>query len=219
MLLHWSRRDHRLLHRRPLVQGHHPYRRFVTIGAAARQPLCCIFRKTRYNREYLRLEEFRHDCHCDRRALTDVRLAHPGPVRSRRARGCVRESVDRSPRRFCKPWRGAVRPSADEEYEAALLALCREVLEIEGEKPVLLPVGAKTLAMVSRSRDAFSAVAGLCAATPSQLTFFNDKAAVSALAKTLGVPVPESFERQPEEADEPFFLPRAASLRGQAALR
>ena len=27
----------------------------------------------------------------------------------------------------------------DEEYEAALLALCREVLEIEGEKPVLLP--------------------------------------------------------------------------------
>ena len=48
----------------------------------------------------------------------------------------------------------------DEEYEAALLALCREVLEIEGEKPVLLPVGAKTLAMVSRSRDAFSAVAG-----------------------------------------------------------
>ena len=47
----------------------------------------------------------------------------------------------------------------DEEYEAALLALCREVLEIEGEKPVLLPVGAKTLAMVSRSRDAFSAVA------------------------------------------------------------
>ena len=90
----------------------------------------------------------------------------------------------------------------DEEYEAALLALCREVLEIEGEKPVLLPVGAKTLAMVSRSRDAFSAVAGLCAATPSQLTLFNDKAAVSALAKTLGVPVPESFERQPEEADE-----------------
>ncbi len=93
----------------------------------------------------------------------------------------------------------------DEEYEAALLALCREVLEIEGEKPVLLPVGAKTLAMVSRSRDAFSAVAGLCAATPSQLALFNDKAAVSALAKTLGVPVPESFERQPEEADEPFF--------------
>ena len=93
----------------------------------------------------------------------------------------------------------------DEEYEAALLALCREVLEIEGEKPVLLPVGAKTLAMVSRSRDAFSAVAGLCAATSSQLALFNDKAAVSALAKTLGVPVPESFERQPEEADEPFF--------------
>lgn len=51
----------------------------------------------------------------------------------------------------------------------------------------------------------FPPVAGLCAATPSQLALFNDKAAVSALAKTLGVPVPESFERQPEEADEPFF--------------
>ena len=30
--LHWSRGHYRLLHRRPLVQGHHPYRRFVTIG-------------------------------------------------------------------------------------------------------------------------------------------------------------------------------------------
>ena len=93
----------------------------------------------------------------------------------------------------------------DEDYEAALLALCREVRKAEGEPPALLPVGAKTLAMVSRSRDAFSAAAGLCVATPSQLALFNDKAAVSALAKSLGVPVPESFERQPEEADETFF--------------
>ena len=93
----------------------------------------------------------------------------------------------------------------DEAYEAALLALCREVLNAEGEKPALLPVGAKTLAMVSRSRDAFSAVVGLCAATPSQLALFNDKAAVSALAKSLGVPVPESFERLPAEADGAFF--------------
>ena len=31
----------------------------------------------------------------------------------------------------------------DEEYEAALLALCREVLEIEGEKPVLFAGGRK----------------------------------------------------------------------------
>ena len=94
----------------------------------------------------------------------------------------------------------------DEAYEAALLALCREVLEKGGKKPALLPVGAKPLAMVSRSRDAFSAVAGLCIAPPSQLALFNDKAAVSALAKTLGIPVPESFERQPEEADEAFFF-------------
>lgn len=110
--LHWSRRDHRLLHRSPSCARASSISQVCNNGAAARQPLCCIFRKTRYNREYLRLEEFRHDCHCDRRALPDVRLAHPGPVRSRRARGCVRESVDRSPRRFCKPWRGAVRPSA-----------------------------------------------------------------------------------------------------------
>ena len=84
----------------------------------------------------------------------------------------------------------------DEGYEDALLALCREIAAQEGEKPALLPVGAKTLALLSESRAQFSSVAGLCIASPAQLSLLNDKGAVAELAQSLFVPVPESFARQ-----------------------
>ena len=93
----------------------------------------------------------------------------------------------------------------DETYEQALLALCREIYEKEGEKPALLPVGAKTLAMLSAKLDQFSAAAGVCAAELSQLEQLNDKAAAAGLARSCGVPVPESFEKREGEGEEAFF--------------
>lgn len=41
----------------------------------------------------------------------------------------------------------------EDGYLDALLALCREILAQEGEKPALLPVGAKTLALLSEHRE------------------------------------------------------------------
>ena len=93
----------------------------------------------------------------------------------------------------------------EEGYLDALLALCREILAQEGEKPALLPVGAKTLALLSEHRERFSPVAGLCIATPTQLALLNDKAAVSSLAQKLSVPVPENFERKSGEDLDAFF--------------
>ena len=107
----------------------------------------------------------------------------------------------------------------EEGYLDALLALCREILAQEGEKPALLPVGAKTLALLSEHRERFSPVAGLCIATPTQLALLNDKAAVSSLAQKLSVPVPENFERKSGEDLDAFFCPGAASVRGKAPLR
>ena len=90
-------------------------------------------------------------------------------------------------------------------YPDALYALCREELEQSGEKPALLPVGAQTLAILAREQARFSAVCGLCIPSPEQLSLFNDKAAVAALAAKLGIAVPQSYEMAEGERREDFF--------------
>lgn len=93
----------------------------------------------------------------------------------------------------------------EEGYLDSLFALCREIYEQEGEKPALLPVGAKTLAALSENKARFSSVCGLCVASPAQLARLNDKQAVAALAKTCHVPIPENFTKAPEESEDAFF--------------
>ena len=103
----------------------------------------------------------------------------------------------------------------DEGYEDALFALCREIAAQEGETPALLPVGAKTLALLSENRERFSAVSGLCIASPAQLSLLNDKAAVAELARRLSVPVPENFAREEGEDLDAFFarVPLACAVK------
>lgn len=93
----------------------------------------------------------------------------------------------------------------DNGYEDALYDLCRDVLKEDGAPPALLPVGAKTLGLLSKSQTRFSSVCGLCIATPAQLALFNDKAAVGSLARRLLVPVPANYEKAPGETDDTFF--------------
>ncbi len=75
-----------------------------------------------------------------------------------------------------------------------LLMLCKDVYQSTGCKPALMPVGAKTLEAVSRSRDRFKEVCGIAVPDIEQLELFNDKAAVSRLAQKLSVPVPAQYE-------------------------
>ena len=86
-----------------------------------------------------------------------------------------------------------------EDYQSALLELCRTVGVREGCRPAFLPVGASTLAMLAQpeTRAAFQAVCGLCLPTRSQLDTFNDKSAVARLGEELGIPVPRNYG--PEE--------------------
>ncbi len=93
-------------------------------------------------------------------------------------------------------------PQAD--YENALYALCRKVSEQEGQKPALLPVGAKTLALISAKRARFDEVCALCIPTAEQLDLFNNKQALHALAQELSIRVPCNYVRG-EESSEAFF--------------
>lgn len=91
-----------------------------------------------------------------------------------------------------------------EDWPEALRALCGELTQAEGERPALLPVGAATLALLAAQRERFDRVCGLCIPTPEQLDLLNSKAAVSALAQKLDVPVPLSFVRQTGEEVRDF---------------
>lgn len=92
----------------------------------------------------------------------------------------------------------------DANYLNALLELCREVGEMYQCHPVLLPVGAATLASVSAAREKFDEVASLLIPTTEQLDLFNSKERLAALAESLSVPTPESFTRQSGETLKEF---------------
>ncbi|MBQ5749141.1 MAG: ATP-grasp domain-containing protein [Oscillospiraceae bacterium] len=91
-----------------------------------------------------------------------------------------------------------------DDYMDALYTLCEEEFSRLGEKPALLPVGAATLSAVAAQRARFDEVCALCIPTTEQLLLFNDKSAVGALGKYLGIPVPEVFTPQEGESLEDF---------------
>lgn len=82
---------------------------------------------------------------------------------------------------------GSVR---DEHYAERLLALCREY----PERPVLFPIGADTLAMLSKHAAEFEPVCDFLVSPPEVLDAANDKRVVADAAKAIGVPVPEAFD-------------------------
>lgn len=117
---------------------------------------------------------------------------------------CEKEGFEQ-PVGFCSRVVARCAQLPEQGYLDALYALCREEMEKNGEKPALLPVGAQTLALVSNAQTRFSSVCGLCIPTPGQLSLFNDKSAVAALAARLGVAVPRGYEKAAEENEAAFF--------------
>lgn len=117
---------------------------------------------------------------------------------------CEKENFQK-PVGFCSRYASRCVSLPEEGYLDALYCLCRDELEQTGEKPALLPVGAQTLAMLSREQARFLSVCGLCIPTPEQLALFNDKSAVSSMAAKLGVAVPQSFEKEAGEKLDAFF--------------
>ncbi len=83
--------------------------------------------------------------------------------------------------------------AADGGYAERLLALAREY-----EKPVLFPIGAATLAAVSRAREAFAPWCDFLISPPDVLDALNDKETVHRRARELGLPVPREYDGAPE---------------------
>ncbi len=84
-----------------------------------------------------------------------------------------------------------------EAYLDALYALCAGV---SGGRPVLLPVGAATLALLCRpeTRRRFQQAADFLLPTQEALDLANDKSRLARLAVKLGVPTPRSFSMEGE---------------------
>lgn len=117
---------------------------------------------------------------------------------------CEREGVP-APLGFVSNGTGETVLLPREGWPDALYDLCARLAEREGERPALLPVGAATLAVLSKERERFGAVCGLCIPTPEQLDAFNSKEAVAELGERLGVPVPRRFAPRAGEDAAAFF--------------
>ena len=93
---------------------------------------------------------------------------------------------------------------SENHYLDSLVNLCLEVGEAYSCRPVLLPVGAATLAAVAAERDRFDAVSCLLIPTTEQLELFNSKDRLAKLATEHSVPTPESFVRDTDEPVDSF---------------
>ena len=120
---------------------------------------------------------------------------------------CEKEGV-KAPLGFASKHCSDARTLPDGDYENALYDVCAEYLERDGKKPALMPVGAKTLAMLAKTdvRGRFSAVAGFCIPTEEQLDIFNDKSRTALLAKSLGIPTPEVYSPDSPEIAFPCVV-------------
>lgn len=105
---------------------------------------------------------------------------------------CEYEDV-KNPAGFFSRAAGSCRTICRDGSGESLLALCRDVYERDGEKPALFPVGAATLSAVSRRKADFCRICGLLAPDFDTLELFNDKARVGVLARSLGIPVPQTY--------------------------
>lgn len=81
----------------------------------------------------------------------------------------------------------------DAAYAARLFSLCARIASI-AERPILFPIGADTLAMLSKHADRFRAVCDFLVAPPEVLDRANDKRIVADIAAAHGIPVPQEFE-------------------------
>lgn len=82
----------------------------------------------------------------------------------------------------------------DPAYLDALETICRACPEM----PVLLPVGAKTTALIAREQARFETFAKTLVAAADVLDAANDKEIVRRIASEIGVPTPKTYTGMPD---------------------
>lgn len=108
---------------------------------------------------------------------------------------CCEYEKEKYPLGFVSKYCGQKRTLPDEGGMDALYRICEEFCRREGEKPVLFPVGAKTLLALSKNEERlrFQQVAHFFIPSEVQLNRFNDKKTVAEIGRKNGVPVPEEI--------------------------
>jgi predicted ATP-grasp superfamily ATP-dependent carboligase len=94
-----------------------------------------------------------------------------------------------------------------EDYLEAIYGLCAKLSQKNGEKCVLIPVGAKTLALLAEPQvtERFREICGLYIPSQAQLDMANDKKQVVALAEKLNIPVPREYSVKLGQNMEEYF--------------
>ena len=101
----------------------------------------------------------------------------------------------------------------DEAYADRLLEVCRRAGKIE--RPVLFPIGADTLAMLSKNREKFRQVCDFLVSSPEILNAANDKRTVAETAEKAGVPIPKEYDPDRGMPPLPVFIkPRCGEKLG-----
>lgn len=105
-------------------------------------------------------------------------------------------------------------PTGSDAYLDTLEAICRDCHEM----PVLLPIGAKTVAAIAKNPLRFDTFCKTVAPDESALDAANDKAKVQRVAKEIGVPTPKTYDRAPD-AFPVIVKPRCGEKLGLTAAK
>ena len=94
-------------------------------------------------------------------------------------------------------------------YVQALYEICGAITREKGEKPALLPVGTRSLELLSPAdvQARFAPVCGLAISSEESLALANDKARLMALCQEIGVPIPKTEHPQTREDFEGYQYP------------
>lgn len=82
----------------------------------------------------------------------------------------------------------------EENYTEELLELAKKY-----DNPVILPIGAKTVGVLSTNREVFEKYASFLVPSPEALSDANDKKAVIRIANELGIPTPAEYNSVPDK--------------------
>lgn len=95
------------------------------------------------------------------------------------------------------------------EYVQALYDICAAITKEKQEKPALLPVGTRSLELLSPAtvRERFAPVCGLNISSEESLALANDKARLMALCEEIGIPVPKTEHPQTRKDFETYEYP------------
>lgn len=106
---------------------------------------------------------------------------------------CQTDDYKKTPPSFKSKYVKRTAILSEKNYSEELLKLIQEY-----ERPVVIPIGAKTTELLSRESDLFSRFCDFLVPSPEALDAANDKKTVAKAALKLNIPIPENYKGEPK---------------------